>query len=112
MNRIEMLYPERRTVSESEVLLWATDSYHNNADSYRCSACGEDTRTQGSCVHETDCIAVYADGTVAPAGLIEAMEWLEDQGEATFSRRSRPCALDAEDRNYQAGYAYASGYPE
>jgi hypothetical protein len=66
---------------------WAYDSWRNNADWYRCCACGMDAGVESQvCNHIADCTPVHTDGTSEPRSLEEAMAWLEDAGEVTFAK--------------------------
>lgn len=84
MRTIRILYPERRVVSEDTVRTWASDSYYNGADWYRCTHCGQRTTVENGCAHAID-TPVYDDGRVAPETVQECIDWLSDTGEVTFA---------------------------
>ena len=83
---LKVLYPERRMVTEAQVLTWASDSYYNNADFHRCVTCGDHALAENGCEHETT-VPEYNVPTPKPETLEDAMAWLEDRGEVTFARR-------------------------
>jgi hypothetical protein len=84
--RVKIVYPERRWVSAEQIKTWAHDSYHNNADWYRCCRCGGNSLTEGDCAHEADCKPIYNDGRAEPITLEQCIEWLDSTGEVTFAR--------------------------
>jgi len=96
-----VLYPERQIVSEEKVRIWASDSYYNNADSYRCCACGRDTLTVSDCLHEGEHTPVYKDGSEKPETLVDCIDWLSDTGEVTFARQSEEASNYAAVRDWR-----------
>jgi hypothetical protein len=83
-----VLWPDGpRHVTEEQIRWWADDSYYDNADWYRCSACGLDARTEAGCLHDAHDTPIYEDGSLSPVGLDARIEWLQHYGEATFAAR-------------------------
>lgn len=109
MRMLKLLYPEQRTISETEIATWAKDEWENTAPARRCSLCGTVTVTlcfgqpvrplrEGEylpddadhpCMAhlEVDDEAFYDNEQEPPLGLEEQMDFLEDLGIATFVRR-------------------------
>ena len=106
---MHLLYPERRTIRTTEVIVWAHDEWANNAPRRRCDVCGVVTvaESMGRVVaplregefatsdplHPCTCVAdstpLYDDGEQAPLSLADAADYLEDIGVATFARNAR-----------------------
>ena len=77
----DVSYPERRTLTREQVIIAASDSYYNHADSYG---------------PEPECEPVYKDPTAhKPETLADCMQWLEHYGDYTFtSSAHRQAELD------------------
>ncbi len=102
--RWQLLYPERRGISATEIMSWARDEWHNHASAYRCNACAYRCNAcdvhvdanqpwpEGECLHDADTTPVYSRRDPAlnapPTDIHEALDYLEDLGVATFARPS------------------------
>lgn len=85
---VHILYPDNRQVPAATVIGWAVDSFYNNADWYRCYACGHNTLSeQPNCQHAGDCEPMYNRPVEYPLDLESAIAWLGDTGEVTFAKR-------------------------
>ena len=85
--KIQILWPERRRVSPETVVMWASDSYFNNAPAYRCCGCGGNSTHECGCDPSTDIAPVYPHDVDEPSDLDSAIAWLGDSGEVTFAQR-------------------------
>ena len=57
-------------MSAEQVKSWAYDSWYNNADWYRCCACGQDAANESeSCDHAADAKPVHNNGATEPRSL-------------------------------------------
>ena len=101
-----LLYPQRRSISDHEVMQWAADEWANNAPRNRCSKCGTVMVAEymskpvaevrageyaasdpaNPCCGEGPLEPLYDEGT-APGDVAAAVSYLEDLGVATFRRR-------------------------
>lgn len=101
---VKVLWPDGpRWVSAEQVKSWAYDSWYNNADWYRCCACGQNAATElEHCIHDADAKPVHNDGAPEPRSLEEAMAWLADTGEMTFAKNQDVPADEDEQLEAQA----------
>lgn len=88
--RFRLLYPDRRSISGSEIISWARDEWINNAPAYKCTSCGIIVAVNQPWP-ETDCDHVgatpeYPSGENSPQDLEEMMDYLSDLGVATFAK--------------------------
>jgi len=99
-----IIWPEKRTVSDIELIQWAKDSWFNGAPVYACEECGkqflsDDERGMTDHAHEDTYVCfnpVYDDGLTEPATIQDAIAWLSDTGEVTFSDKWSEVQHDAE----------------
>lgn len=78
-----IIWPEKRIMSDDELMLAAFDSFFNHAHSYICKSCGKDAREICECEH-AEVLPVYNDGTVLPETVEAARALLSDNGDVTF----------------------------
>lgn len=87
---LQILYPEKRLISEADIKLWALDAYYNHADYYICSNCRLSITDESECNHaEYDYKPIYTNGTCEPETLKQCVDFLSDVGVVTFHESVR-----------------------
>ena len=75
-----------RDVPKETIISLAQDSWANHCDWFRCDQCGQNVNIVGACLHAGTWTPVFTgDPPDKPQTTEDAMRWLADAGEMTFS---------------------------
>jgi len=103
---MHLLYPDRRTMSASEIMAWAGDVWEDSAPRTKCCGCGRITvkikfgqpeaevrpgeyradDPNHPCMCQDNWVPVHEPDQERPHGLDACADYLEDLGLATFKR--------------------------